>query len=219
MSTDFSQADHRYMARALQLAQKGLYTTDPNPRVGCVIVRDEEIVGEGFHLRAGEPHAEIHALNAAGARAQGATAYVTLEPCSHTGRTGPCAVALREARVSRVVVAMIDPNPEVSGRGIRILEQAGIDVAVGLLESEARTLNPGFIKRMALKRPFVRLKMAMSLDGRTAMGSGESQWITGPEARTSAAVTGTFQRHIKRRRVADHGRLSADATGRAATAR
>lgn len=184
MSTDFSQADHRYMARALQLAQKGLYTTDPNPRVGCVIVRDEEIVGEGFHLRAGEPHAEIHALNAAGARAQGATAYVTLEPCSHTGRTGPCAVALREARVSRVVVAMIDPNPEVSGRGIRILEQAGIDVAVGLLESEARTLNPGFIKRMALKRPFVRLKMAMSLDGRTAMGSGESQWITGPEART-----------------------------------
>ncbi|WP_386082946.1 bifunctional diaminohydroxyphosphoribosylaminopyrimidine deaminase/5-amino-6-(5-phosphoribosylamino)uracil reductase RibD [Vreelandella sp. F11] len=184
MSGNFSQADHRYMARALQLAQKGLYTTDPNPRVGCVIVRDEEIVGEGFHLRAGEPHAEIHALNAAGARAQGGTAYVTLEPCSHTGRTGPCAVALREARVSRVVMAMIDPNPQVSGRGIQILEQAGIDVAVGLLESEARTLNPGFIKRMALKRPFVRLKMAMSLDGRTAMGSGESQWITGPEART-----------------------------------
>lgn len=184
MSTDFSQADHRHMARALQLAQQGLYTTDPNPRVGCVIVRDDEIVGEGFHLRAGEPHAEIHALNAAGTRAQGATAYVTLEPCSHSGRTGPCAVALCEARVARVVIAMIDPNPQVSGRGVQILEQAGIDVAVGLLESEARALNPGFIKRMALKRPFVRLKMAMSLDGRTAMGSGESQWITGPEART-----------------------------------
>ena len=184
MSTDFSQADHHHMARALQLAQQGLYTTDPNPRVGCVIVRDDEIVGEGFHLRAGEPHAEIHALNAAGTRAQGATAYVTLEPCSHSGRTGPCAVALCEARVARVVMAMIDPNPQVSGRGVQILEQAGIDVAVGLLESEARALNPGFIKRMALKRPFVRLKMAMSLDGRTAMGSGESQWITGPEART-----------------------------------
>ncbi|MDQ7733712.1 bifunctional diaminohydroxyphosphoribosylaminopyrimidine deaminase/5-amino-6-(5-phosphoribosylamino)uracil reductase RibD [Halomonas sp. SpR1] len=184
MSSAFSQADHRYMARALQLAQKGLYTTDPNPRVGCVIVRDEQIVGEGFHLRAGEPHAEIHALNAAGERAQGATAYVTLEPCSHTGRTGPCAVALKDARVSRVVIAMEDPNPQVSGRGIRMLEEGGIEVAVGLLESEARGLNPGFIARMTQQRPFVRLKMAMSLDGRTAMGSGESQWITGPEART-----------------------------------
>ncbi|MGP9768360.1 bifunctional diaminohydroxyphosphoribosylaminopyrimidine deaminase/5-amino-6-(5-phosphoribosylamino)uracil reductase RibD [Halomonas sp. AOP13-D3-9] len=184
MSSDFSHADHRYMARALQLAQKGLYTTDPNPRVGCVIVRDEQIVGEGFHRCAGEPHAEIHALNAAGERAQGATAYVTLEPCSHTGRTGPCAVALKEAGVSRVVIAMVDPNPQVSGRGIRMLEEGGVEVAVGLLESEARGLNPGFIARMTQQRPFVRLKMAMSLDGRTAMGSGESQWITGPEART-----------------------------------
>jgi|TARA_R110000850_G_scaffold53224_5_gene127832 diaminohydroxyphosphoribosylaminopyrimidine deaminase/5-amino-6-(5-phosphoribosylamino)uracil reductase len=184
MSALFSQDDHRYMARALKLAQKGLYTTDPNPRVGCVIVRDEQVVGEGFHVRAGEPHAEIHALAAAGERAQGATAYVTLEPCSHTGRTGPCAVALKEAKVSRVVIAMQDPNPQVSGQGIRLLEDAGIKVVVGLLESDARALNPGFIARMTLQRPFVRLKMAMSLDGRTAMGSGESQWITGPEART-----------------------------------
>ncbi|MGQ7260415.1 bifunctional diaminohydroxyphosphoribosylaminopyrimidine deaminase/5-amino-6-(5-phosphoribosylamino)uracil reductase RibD [Vreelandella sp. V005] len=184
MSALFSQDDHRYMARALKLAHRGLYTTDPNPRVGCVIVRDEQVVGEGFHVRAGEPHAEVHALAAAGERAQGATAYVTLEPCSHTGRTGPCAVALKEAKVSRVVIAMQDPNPQVSGRGIRLLEDAGIKVAIGLLESEARALNPGFIARMTLQRPFVRLKMAMSLDGRTAMGSGESQWITGPEART-----------------------------------
>ncbi|BBI60651.1 hypothetical protein HSBAA_19570 [Vreelandella sulfidaeris] len=151
--------------------------------MGCVIVRDDQVVGEGFHLRAGEPHAEIHALNAAGEHAKGATAYVTLEPCSHTGRTGPCAVALLEAKVARVVIAMQDPNPQVSGRGIRLLEEAGIEVAVGLLESEARALNPGFIARMTRQRPFVRLKMAMSLDGRTAMGSGESQWITGPEAR------------------------------------
>ncbi|HAA45945.1 MAG: riboflavin biosynthesis protein RibD [Halomonas sp. 54_146] len=183
MSAVFSQADHRYMARALQLAKKGLYTTDPNPRVGCVLVRDEQIVGEGFHLRAGEPHAEIHALKAAGESAHGATAYVTLEPCSHTGRTGPCALALKEAKVSRVVIAMMDPNPQVSGRGIALLKEAGIDVAVGLLENDARALNPGFIARMTTQRPFVRLKMAMSLDGRTAMGSGESQWITGPEAR------------------------------------
>ena len=183
MSAVFSEADHRYMARALKLAQKGLYTTDPNPRVGCVIVRDDQVVGEGFHLRAGEPHAEIHALNAAGEHAKGATAYVTLEPCSHTGRTGPCAVALLEAKVARVVIAMQDPNPQVSGRGIRLLEEAGIEVAVGLLESEACALNPGFVARMTRQRPFVRLKMAMSLDGRTAMGSGESQWITGPEAR------------------------------------
>lgn len=183
MSGDFSQADYRHMARALQLANKGLYTTDPNPRVGCVIARGGHIVGEGYHLRAGEPHAEIHALNAAGEQAQGATAYVTLEPCSHTGRTGPCAVALKDANVARVVIAMVDPNPHVSGRGIHLLEEAGIGVAVGLLESEARALNPGFIARMTQQRPFVRLKMAMSLDGRTAMGSGESQWITGPEAR------------------------------------
>ncbi len=185
----YTRADHQFMARALQLAAKGLYTTDPNPRVGCVIVRydqhaEGQVVGEGFHLRAGEPHAEIHALNAAGVKAEGATAYVTLEPCSHTGRTGPCAVALAEANVARVVVAMVDPNPCVSGRGIKRLRESGIQVDVGLLEQDARVLNPGFISRMQHKRPFVRLKMATSLDGRTAMGSGESQWITGPEARS-----------------------------------
>ncbi|MDR5899574.1 bifunctional diaminohydroxyphosphoribosylaminopyrimidine deaminase/5-amino-6-(5-phosphoribosylamino)uracil reductase RibD [Halomonas vilamensis] len=179
----FTYDDHHYMARALHLAERGLYTTDPNPRVGCVIVRHGEVVGEGYHARAGEPHAEIHALVAAGINAEGATAYVTLEPCSHTGRTGPCALALVEAKVARVVVAMVDPNPQVSGRGVRLLEEAGIQVQVGLLEDDARKLNPGFIARMAYQRPFVRLKMAMSLDGRTAMGSGESQWITGPEAR------------------------------------
>ena len=186
---EFSTADHRYMARAIQLAKRGLYTTDPNPRVGCVIVRfdrdeDARIVGEGYHVRAGEPHAEIHALQAAGNAAQGATAYVTLEPCSHTGRTGPCAVALAKAGISRVVIAMQDPNPQVSGGGIAHLASAGIAVQVGLLEADARALNPGFISRMERRRPFVRLKMAMSLDGRTAMGSGESQWITGPQART-----------------------------------
>ncbi|MGO3058069.1 MAG: bifunctional diaminohydroxyphosphoribosylaminopyrimidine deaminase/5-amino-6-(5-phosphoribosylamino)uracil reductase RibD [Halomonas sp.] len=185
----FSDLDHRYMARALQLARKGLYTTDPNPRVGCVIVQQlpgqpGQIVGEGYHVRAGEPHAEINALNAAGEHARGATAYVTLEPCSHTGRTGPCAVALQNARIARVVVAMVDPNPQVSGNGIKVLRAAGIEVGVGLLEQDARALNPGFIARMEHQRPFVRLKMAMSLDGRTAMGSGESQWITGPEARS-----------------------------------
>lgn len=185
----FSVADHRFMARALQLARQGLYTTDPNPRVGCVIVRydrsaEGQVVGEGYHLRAGEPHAEVHALAAAGEQARGATAYVTLEPCSHTGRTGPCAVALANAGVGRVVVAMGDPNPQVSGRGIEHLRAAGIEVHVGLLEQDARALNPGFVLRMQSRRPFVRLKMAMSLDGRTAMGSGESQWITGPQART-----------------------------------
>ncbi len=179
----FSTDDHRYMARALALAAYGLYTTDPNPRVGCLLVRDGKVVGEGYHRYAGEPHAEVNALVAAGENARGATAYVTLEPCSHIGRTGPCAVALQDARVARVVVAMVDPNPQVSGRGIRLLEDAGIEVSVGLLEADARALNPGFIARMASKRPFVRMKMAMSLDGRTAMGSGESQWITGPEAR------------------------------------
>lgn len=188
MSVEFTTADYRFMARALQLAKQGLYTTDPNPRVGCVIVQYDQgdegrIVGEGFHLKAGEPHAEIHALRNAGARAQGATAYVTLEPCSHTGRTGPCAVALLDAQVARVVVAMVDPNPQVSGQGIERLEAGGVSVDVGLLEQDAQALNPGFISRMQRQRPFVRLKMAMSLDGRTAMGSGESQWITGPEAR------------------------------------
>ncbi|WP_447556592.1 bifunctional diaminohydroxyphosphoribosylaminopyrimidine deaminase/5-amino-6-(5-phosphoribosylamino)uracil reductase RibD [Vreelandella sp. EE22] len=189
MGASFSERDHVYMARAITLARKGLYTTDPNPRVGCVIVEYDDsnahgrIVGEGFHVKAGEPHAEVHALDAARHQARGATAYVTLEPCSHVGRTGPCAAALVEAGVARVVVAMVDPNPQVSGRGIERLEEAGIQVDVGLLEPDARALNPGFVSRMQRGLPFVRLKMAMSLDGRTAMGSGESQWITGPEAR------------------------------------
>ena len=172
-----------WMARALQLARRGIYTTHPNPRVGCVLVKNRQLVGEGWHLRAGEPHAEVHALRMAGQAAQRATAYVTLEPCSHHGRTGPCAVALIEAGVKRVVVAMQDPNPEVAGRGIAMLREAGIEVEVGLLEEEARALNVGFVSRMTRGRPHVRLKMAMSLDGRTAMQSGESQWITGPHAR------------------------------------
>ncbi|SFT60831.1 bifunctional diaminohydroxyphosphoribosylaminopyrimidine deaminase/5-amino-6-(5-phosphoribosylamino)uracil reductase RibD [Halomonas saccharevitans] len=172
-----------WMARALKLAERGRYTTDPNPRVGCVLVKGERVVGEGWHERAGDPHAEVHALRAAGEAARGATAYVTLEPCSHQGRTGPCALALVEAGVARVMVAMQDPNPQVAGRGIALLRDAGIEVEVGVLEDEALALNPGFVMRMSHGRPFVRLKMAMSLDGRTAMRSGESQWITGPQAR------------------------------------
>ncbi|MCW4149563.1 bifunctional diaminohydroxyphosphoribosylaminopyrimidine deaminase/5-amino-6-(5-phosphoribosylamino)uracil reductase RibD [Halomonas sp. 18H] len=190
---------HAWMARALRLARRGLYTTDPNPRVGCVLVKQGAMVGEGFHVRAGEPHAEIHALQQAGDAARSATAYVTLEPCAHQGRTGPCAVALAEAGVARVVIAMQDPNPEVSGRGIELLKEAGVAVEVGVLEEQARVLNLGFISRMARGRPHVCLKMAMSLDGRTAMRSGESQWITGPSARrevqrlracSSAVLTG-----------------------------
>lgn len=177
--------DQQFMARALELARKGLYSTHPNPRVGCVIVRDGQIVGEGWHARAGEPHAEVHALRQAGARAQGSTAYVTLEPCSHHGRTPPCADALVSAGVARVVAAMQDPNPEVSGKGLLRLMHAGIAVQSGVLEAEARVLNAGFIKRMEQGLPFVRVKLAMSLDGRTAMASGESQWITGPEARSA----------------------------------
>ena len=179
-----SAKDHEYMAHALRLARKGLYSTMPNPRVGCVIVRNGVIVGEGFHEKAGEPHAEIHALREAGEKAEGATAYVTLEPCSHFGQTPPCAAALVEAKVGRVVTAMVDPNPSVSGRGLKMLEEAGIETLAGVLEAEARALNPGFIKRMEAGRPYVRTKLAMSLDGRTAMASGESQWITGPDARS-----------------------------------
>lgn len=179
----FSLADHAYMARALHLARRGLYTTQPNPRVGCVIVRDGQMVGEGWHERAGEPHAEVHALRMAGEAARGADVYVTLEPCSHFGRTPPCANALVQAGVRRVVVAMVDPNPLVAGNGLQILQQAGITTASGLLESDARALNPGFIYRMERNRPYIRLKMAMSLDGRTAMESGESVWITGEAAR------------------------------------
>jgi len=180
----FTSADHAYMAEALRLAKKGLYTTDPNPRVGCVIVLDNEIVGRGWHRKAGEGHAEVNALKEAGERAQGACAYVTLEPCSHFGRTPPCANALVNAGVTNVVAAMQDPNPSVAGRGYEILRAAGVSVKSGLLESQARLLNPGFVKRMESGRPWVRIKMAMSVDGRTAMKSGESQWITGPDARS-----------------------------------
>ena len=178
-----NEHDHVFMARALKLARKGLYSTHPNPRVGCVIVLDGQIVGEGWHARAGEPHAEVHALRQAGDKARGATAYVTLEPCSHHGLTPPCADGLIAAGVSRVVAAMQDPNPQVAGTGLQRLRDAGIEVSSGVLESEARALNAGFIKRMEQGLPFVRVKLAMSLDGRTAMAGGESQWITGPSAR------------------------------------
>lgn len=191
--------DHRFMARAMQLAERGLFSTDPNPRVGCVLVRAGEVVGEGWHHRAGEPHAEIHALQAAGDRARGATAYVTLEPCCHHGRTPPCSEALISAGVSRVVAAMEDPNPRMAGQGLARLQQKGIEVRRGVLQAQAEVLNPGFIQRMRHARPYVRGKMAMSLDGRTAMASGESQWITGEaarrdvhrlRARSSAILTG-----------------------------
>lgn len=172
------------MARAIQLARRGLYSTHPNPRVGCVIAHGDVIVGEGWHERAGEAHAEVRALSMAGADARGATVYITLEPCSHFGRTPPCARALVNAGVARVVVAGTDPNPHVSGRGLQQLRDAGIRVVEGVLEAEAAKLNPGFLKRMRTGRPWVRVKIATSLDGRTAMASGESQWITGPSARS-----------------------------------
>ena len=176
-------ADRRHMARALKLADYGRFTADPNPRVGCVIVRDGREVGAGLHWKAGEVHAEVNALQAAGEAVQGATAYVTLEPCSHQGRTPPCTDALIRAGVARVVIAMLDPNPQVCGGGIDALQAAGIRVDSGVLEAEARALNPGFVQRMEQGRPWVRVKLAASLDGRTAMASGESQWITGEAAR------------------------------------
>lgn len=191
--------DRRYMARAVELAQRGLYTTDPNPRVGCVIIKDGVIVGEGWHARAGEPHAEVHALRAAGDNARGATVYVTLEPCCHYGRTPPCTDALIRAGVTRVVSAMQDPNPQVAGKGAAALMQAHIPVEMGLLQPLAEALNPGFISRMRRGRPFVRAKIAASLDGRTATARGESKWITGDaaradvqsfRARSSAVMTG-----------------------------
>jgi diaminohydroxyphosphoribosylaminopyrimidine deaminase/5-amino-6-(5-phosphoribosylamino)uracil reductase len=196
MFTDF---DRRAMIRALALAERGLDTTHPNPRVGCVITQGEEVVGEGWHERAGEPHAEVNALHAAGPKAVGATAYVTLEPCSHQGRTPPCVDALIAARVARVIFASEDPNPRVSGRGAEALRRAGVVVESGLLPAEAAELNPGFLKRMRSGRPWVRVKLAMSLDGRTALANGASQWITGPaaredvqhwRARSSAILTG-----------------------------
>jgi diaminohydroxyphosphoribosylaminopyrimidine deaminase/5-amino-6-(5-phosphoribosylamino)uracil reductase len=173
----------QFMARALRLAERGRYTTHPNPRVGCVIVRDGEVVGEGFHERAGEPHAEVHALRMAGDRARGAGMFVTLEPCSHHGRTPPCAEAVIAAGLRQVWVAMQDPHPQVAGRGIAGLREAGIEVETGLLQKDAEILNRGFLSRMRRGRPWLTLKLAASLDGRTAMASGESQWITGEAAR------------------------------------
>ncbi|HKT42993.1 MAG TPA: bifunctional diaminohydroxyphosphoribosylaminopyrimidine deaminase/5-amino-6-(5-phosphoribosylamino)uracil reductase RibD [Rhodanobacteraceae bacterium] len=195
----FSAIDHALMARALRLAERGLFTTQPNPRVGCVIARNGEIMGEGWHQRAGEPHAEVFALRAAGEHARGATAYVTLEPCSHQGRTPPCADALIEAGIARVVFASDDPNPKVAGAGIRRMRGVGIDVECGLMREAARELNRGFFSRFERGRPWVRVKLAMSLDGRTALANGESKWITGEaaradvqrwRARSSAILTG-----------------------------
>jgi len=179
----FSPADYAFMSYALRLAEKGLYGTAPNPRVGCVITHNEQIIGSGWHERAGQPHAEINALNDAGKAAQGATAYVTLEPCSHYGRTPPCVNALIGAGIAKVIIAMEDPNPIVSGRGKALLKEAGIAVQAGLLEAEARALNLGFVTRMVHKKPWVRLKAATSLDGKTALNNGVSQWITGEAAR------------------------------------
>jgi diaminohydroxyphosphoribosylaminopyrimidine deaminase/5-amino-6-(5-phosphoribosylamino)uracil reductase len=180
-----SERDGSYMRRALELAARGLYSTDPNPRVGCVLVRAERVVGEGWHVRAGEAHAEVNALRAAGDEAAGATAYVTLEPCAHTGRTPPCTQALIDARVSRVVYAIGDPNP-VSGDGAAALRAAGIEVQGELLAAEARALNPGFFKRMQSGLPWVRVKLGASLDGRTALANGASRWVTAPAARQDA---------------------------------
>ncbi len=198
-SMNFSLDDHRHMAGAIQLAWKGLYTTDPNPRVGCILVNNGEIVGRGWHCKAGQPHAERLAIADAGDRARGATAYVTLEPCCHHGKTPPCTEALLEAGIRRVIAAMEDPNPLVAGKGLETLAEQGVEVASGLLQSDAEQLNPGFIKRMTTGLPWVRCKLAMSLDGRTAMASGESVWITGEDARrdvqrlrarSSAVLTG-----------------------------
>ncbi len=177
-----TEQDSLFMARALYLAKKGRYTTKPNPCVGCVIVKDNKIIAEGWHVRAGQGHAEVEALKNT-QNAQGATAYVTLEPCSHYGRTPPCAEALIKAGVTRVVIAMQDPNPLVAGKGVALLKHAGIHVVCGVLASEAQALNTGFISRMTTAKPYVITKMAMSVDGRTAMASGESKWITGAQAR------------------------------------
>jgi len=180
---EFGAVDHQHMAHALRLAERGRYTARPNPCVGCVLVSGGKVVGEGWHQKTGEAHAEINALKRAGKLAAGSTAYVTLEPCSHTGKTPPCVAALVDAHVSEVVIAILDPNPKVSGAGMAALQRAGIAVRVGLMQSEASAVNRGFISRMTTGLPFVRLKVAASLDGRTAMANGESQWITGAAAR------------------------------------
>lgn len=179
----FSADDHLFMARAMQLARHGLFTTTPNPRVGCVIARGGDRLGEGWHQRAGAPHAEVNALAVAGAAARGATAYVSLEPCAHHGHTAPCAEALVDAGVARVVAAMRDPNPLVAGKGLARLAEAGITVECGLMEDEARELNIGFVSRMTRGRPWIRMKLAASLDGKTALNNGRSQWITSAAAR------------------------------------
>jgi len=198
--SEWTATDHAMMARALQLAERGAYTTKPNPMVGCVIVRKDRIVGEGFHLRAGEAHAEVHALREAGERARGATAYVTLEPCAHMGRTPPCADALVAAGITRVVAASRDSYASVDGEGFRKLNAAGVMTETGLMESAARELNRGFFSRIERGRPWVRVKLAMSLDGRTGLANGESKWITSPaaradvqkwRARSSAILTGS----------------------------
>ena len=176
-------ADNEFMARALKLAERGLFTATPNPRVGCVIVRDVAVIGEGWHERAGGPHAEVVALRAAGARARGATAYVTLEPCHHHGRTPPCDEALIAAGITRVVAAMLDPDPRTSGQGLARLAQAGIAVETGVMEEAARLLNRGFVSRVTRGRPWTRMKIAASIDGKTALLNGKSQWITGEAAR------------------------------------
>jgi len=197
--SQFDAIDAGHMARALEIAARGLTTTDPNPRVGCVIARGADVVGEGWHQRAGGPHAEVFALREAGERARGATAYVTLEPCNHHGRTPPCVDALIAAGVSRVVHAQRDPHPQVNGAGAARLEAAGIRVEAGLMDSAARALNAGFLSRMERHRPWVRVKLAASLDGRTALADGDSRWITGEaarldvqhlRARSSAVLTG-----------------------------
>lgn len=179
----FSIADRQFMAEAIQLAERGLYTTTPNPCVGCVLVKNDKIVGRGWHVKAGDGHAEVNAIADAGAQAKGATAYVSLEPCSFVGKTGACTDVLLAAGIVRVVSAMEDPNPNVSGQGNQLLRDAGLEVSTGLLSEQAAAVNRGFIKRMQQQLPFVSVKMAMSLDGRSAMASGESEWITAPTAR------------------------------------
>ena len=192
--------DRYYMMLAIEQAKRGLYTTRPNPAVGCIVVKDGQIIGQGFHPKAGQGHAEVYALAEAGEQACGATAYVTLEPCSHTGRTPPCAKALIATNVARVVIAGLDPNPQVSGRGVALLEAAGIAVTVGVMTAQAEALNTGFLKAMRTQMPYVRLKTAMSLDGRTAMADGSSKWITSDaarqdvqhlRARSAAIITGS----------------------------
>ncbi len=216
----FTELDQQYMARAIELAFKGRFTTAPNPNVGSVIVRDGQIVGEGYHRQAGGPHAEVFALRQAGQLAAGATCYVTLEPCSHYGRTGPCALALVNAGVKKVIVAMLDPNPLVAGRGIQLLKDAGIEVQLGLFEQQARALNPGFLSRMERQKPYVRLKLATSLDGRIALSNSKSQWISSSESRADVQLMRAQSHAILSTAttvLADNARLTVRAEGLAIT--